>query len=257
MGSVWTHFVSSFKLVVMQRVQQGVFFSSIGDFSIIDSFRWKDQCDAIVRLEKARDEAARDVTRDGVKIKYPEVQQYIRRNRIVYQCQLFMLFYLQPTVTLFLVYSPERQSILNQGRSVPLTCITRFSTMLSLLEYLVLCASDSIEDARGMKYVSVAVTLFVLTFTPAVCTLNAICWVSSLSLLEQKWSLSGVQLEEFQKAASLRSDLLESAERDLKAAFAGKLEACQAIAAWENNIPPEKVCLRIRRTTMVRQTCAL
>lgn len=36
-------------------------------------FRWKDRCDAIVRLEKARNEAARDVTRDGVKFKFPEV----------------------------------------------------------------------------------------------------------------------------------------------------------------------------------------
>lgn len=36
--------------------------------------RWKDQVDAIVRLEKLRDEAARDVTRDGVKFKFPEVR---------------------------------------------------------------------------------------------------------------------------------------------------------------------------------------
>ncbi len=35
--------------------------------------RWEDRCDAIVRLEKARSEAARDVTRDEVKFKFPEV----------------------------------------------------------------------------------------------------------------------------------------------------------------------------------------
>lgn len=35
--------------------------------------RWEDRCDTIVRLEKARNEAARDVTRDEVKFKFPEV----------------------------------------------------------------------------------------------------------------------------------------------------------------------------------------
>lgn len=37
-------------------------------------FRWKDRCGAIERLEKARNEAARDVTRDAVKFKFPEVR---------------------------------------------------------------------------------------------------------------------------------------------------------------------------------------
>lgn len=57
--------------------------------SMIGSLRWKDRCDAIVRLEKARDEAARDVKRDGVKFKYPEVQQYILFELFVYQWHLF------------------------------------------------------------------------------------------------------------------------------------------------------------------------
>lgn len=36
-------------------------------------FRWQARCDDIGRLEKARDEATRDVKRDGVKFKFPEV----------------------------------------------------------------------------------------------------------------------------------------------------------------------------------------
>eukprot|EP00752_Nemacystus_decipiens_P001756 g1698.t1 len=89
--------------------------------------RWKNQCDAIVRLEKARNEAARDVTRDGVKFKFPE-----------------------------------------------------------------------------------------------------------------KWSLSGVELEEFRQAAYKRREVLQDAERELHAALAGKTKACKAIAEWEESIPADK-----------------
>ncbi|CAM9818043.1 unnamed protein product [Ectocarpus sp. 6 AP-2014] len=89
--------------------------------------RWQARCDDIGRLEKARDEAARDVKRDGVKFKFPE-----------------------------------------------------------------------------------------------------------------KWSLSGVQLEEFKEAASVRSGRLVDVTRDLSAATTRKLKACKAIAAWEDNVPSDK-----------------
>ena len=66
--------------------------------------------------------------------------------------------------------------------------------------------------------------------------------LSSISFAaEQKWSLTGVQLEEFHQAASVRAIRLQDVERDLKAANAGKQEACQAIAAWEKSIPPDMV----------------
>lgn len=42
-------------------------------FSRFARFRWQARCNDIGRLEKARDEAARDVKRDGVKFKFPEV----------------------------------------------------------------------------------------------------------------------------------------------------------------------------------------
>lgn len=67
--------------------------------------------------------------------------------------------------------------------------------------------------------------------------------LSTIFVLEQKWPLSGVQLEEFKQAASLKFDRLKIAERDLETAFAGTLEACQAIAAWENGIPTDRVGL--------------
>ncbi len=63
-------------------------------------------------------------------------------------------------------------------------------------------------------------------------------------IAKQKWSLAGVQLEEFKQAASVRSNRLKDAERDLRAALAGKQDACKAIAAWENSIPKDKVTRR-------------
>ena len=63
----------------------------------------------------------------------------------------------------------------------------------------------------------------------------------STSLPEQKWSLSGVELEEFRQAALGRRVVLQDAERELNAALEAKKKACKAIAKWEEGIPLEKV----------------
>ncbi|CAM9765899.1 unnamed protein product, partial [Scytosiphon promiscuus] len=56
----------------------------------------------------------------------------------------------------------------------------------------------------------------------------------------EKWSLSGIQLKEFKKAASTRSIKLADAENRIKAALEKKQNACKAIAEWEESIPPDK-----------------
>lgn len=64
---------------------------------------------------------------------------------------------------------------------------------------------------------------------------------ASTFLPEQKWSLSGVELEEFRQAALKRREVLQNAERELKGALEGKQKACKAIAKWEEGVPRDKV----------------
>eukprot|EP00903_Cladosiphon_okamuranus_P005337 g5335.t1 len=56
----------------------------------------------------------------------------------------------------------------------------------------------------------------------------------------KKWSLSGVELEEFRQAALKRREMLQAAERELNVALEGKKKACKAIAEWEEGIPSDK-----------------
>ena len=68
----------------------------------------------------------------------------------------------------------------------------------------------------------------------------------STSLPEQKWSLNGVELEDFRQAALGRRAVLRDAERELNAALEAKKKACKAIAKWEEGIPSEKVRNAVR-----------